>query len=487
MSFGLKLNLKLGLHSLVGVVDNAWTPADLPNLYMWFDASDASTITLSGSDVTQINDKSGNNYHATQSTVSLAPEWGTATINSLNVLDFNKTNNYMVTGGVAALDRSMAFVAQYRGGTNLQIVTGVRDSLNERSYIGRDTPNSRLAAGDVPSANGNITISNNTTNVQVGYHNTALNMRHYLNGTQDINTTFTGPIGSVQNYYLGGLNDGGSLNTSAVLNGELAEVVFTSDTISDSNRKKLEGYLAHKWGSEGLLPASHPYKSAPPTKPTTTAWTPSNLDTNLKLWLDASDLTTLTVSGNNVTQWDDKSGTGNHVTQAVSSQQFTTGTRTLNSLNVLEATSAKHMQVLYDFGNQNTTPTNILGVVGWDTQNTDHSVIDGDVGANRRILIRRRNSNLLSLWTNNFMDDYNTVGIDNILFTAIANASNSELSVNGQAPTTGNTGTNEGLRNKIMVRHNDGIWAELLVYTGTMSTDDQEKVEGYFAWKWGGI
>ena len=85
------------------------------------------------------------------------------------------------------------------------------------------------------------------------------------------------------------------------------------------------------------------------------------------------------------------------------------------------------------------------------------------------------------------MDDYNTVGIDNILFTAIANASNSELSVNGQAPTTGNTGTNEGLRNKIIVQHADGIWAELLVYTGTMSTDDQEKVEGYFAWKWGGI
>lgn len=486
MSFGLGLNLKLGLRSLFGIVDNAWTPADLPNLYMWFDASDASTITLSGSDVTQINDKSGNNYHATQSTVSLAPEWGTATINGLNVLDFNKTGNYMVTGGVAALDRSMAIVAVYPTGSGTRVPVGVRDSANERSYIGQNGLKSRFSAAEIGNIDG-TTLPNSTTNVQVGFHNTAKDMRHYLNGTQDISTTFTGTIGSVQNYYLGGLNDAGTNNSFVVFNGQLAEVVFTSDAISNSNREKLEGYLAHKWGTAGLLPSSHPYKSAPPTKSATTAWTPANLDTNLKLWLDASDLSTLTVSGSNVTQWDDKSGTGNHVTQAISSQQFTTGTRTLNSLNVLEATSSKQMQVVYDFGNQNTTPTNILGVVGWDTQNTDHSIIDGDVGAGKRILIRRRSSNLLSLWTGTFMNDYNTVGIDNILFTAIANAANSELSVNGQAPTTGNTGTNEGLRNKIVVLHPDGIWAELLVYTGTMSTDDQQKVEGYFAWKWGGL
>lgn len=463
-----------------------WTPADLPDLYMWFDASDASTITLSGSDVTQIDDKSGNNYHATQPVVSDAPEWGAALINGLNVLDFNKTNNHMVTGGVAALDRSMAIVAVYPTGSATRVPTGVRDSANERSYIGQNGLKSRFAAAEVGNIDGDSLLGN-TTNVQVGYHNTAKVMRHYLNGTQDINTTFTGTIGSVENYYLGNLNDAGSPNNFVVFNGKLAEVVFTSNTISDLNREKLEGYLAHKWGSEGLLPASHPYKSAPPTQSPAVVWTPSSLDNNLKLWLDASDLSTLTVNGSNVTQWDDKSGTGNHVTQLVSSQQFTTGTRTLNSLNVLEATSSKTMQALYDFGDQNNTPTNILGVVGWDTQDTNHSIIDGDVGSNKRILIRRRANNVLSLWTGTFLDDYNTVGIDNILFTATANAANSKLSVNGQSPTTGNTGTNEGLRNKIVVEHADGIWAELLVYAGPMSTDDQQKVEGYFAWKWGGL
>lgn len=39
MSFGLGLNLKLDLRSFVGIAGVPWTPANLPNLYMWFDAS----------------------------------------------------------------------------------------------------------------------------------------------------------------------------------------------------------------------------------------------------------------------------------------------------------------------------------------------------------------------------------------------------------------------------------------------------------------
>lgn len=255
----LKSSINPGLLTVV-----LWTPADLPNLYMWFDPSDATTITLSGSDVTQIDDKSGNGYHATQPTISSAPQWGTATINGRNVLDFNKTNNYMVTGGVAALDRAMAIVAVYPSGSGTRVPTGVRDSANERSYIGQNSSKSRFAAAEQGSLDGN-SLPGDVVNVQVGYHNTAKDMRHYLNGTQDISSTFTGAIGGTHNYYLGGLNDAGSPNSFVVFNGQLAEVVFTSDVISNSNREKLEGYLAHRWGTAALLPVSHPYKNSAPT------------------------------------------------------------------------------------------------------------------------------------------------------------------------------------------------------------------------------
>ena len=37
-------------------------------------------------------------------------------------------------------------------------------------------------------------------------------------------------------------------------------------TNSTTQIEKAEGYLAHKWGLEGNLDSSHPYKSTPPTK-----------------------------------------------------------------------------------------------------------------------------------------------------------------------------------------------------------------------------
>ena len=64
-------------------------------------------------------------------------------------------------------------------------------------------------------------------------------------------------------------------------------------------------------------------------------WTPSQLS-GLQLWLDASDTTTITESSGSVSQWDDKSGNENHVSQGTAVNQPTTGTRTINGLNVLD-------------------------------------------------------------------------------------------------------------------------------------------------------
>ena len=44
-------------------------------MILWLDASDASTITLNGSNVTQWNDKSGNGYHASQAVATDQPAY----------------------------------------------------------------------------------------------------------------------------------------------------------------------------------------------------------------------------------------------------------------------------------------------------------------------------------------------------------------------------------------------------------------------------
>jgi hypothetical protein len=61
-------------------------PGPPTGMDLWLDASNTSTITAPGSDVTQINDLSGNAQHSTN--VSGTIKSGTTTQNSLNVLDF---------------------------------------------------------------------------------------------------------------------------------------------------------------------------------------------------------------------------------------------------------------------------------------------------------------------------------------------------------------------------------------------------------------
>jgi hypothetical protein len=64
------------------------------------------------------------------------------------------------------------------------------------------------------------------------------------------------------------------------------------------------------------------------------AFSPLDLP-GLVAWYDASDTSSITEAGGLVSQWDDKSGNGFHIVQATGSQQPTTGSHTMNSLNTL--------------------------------------------------------------------------------------------------------------------------------------------------------
>jgi len=53
-------------------------------------------------------------------------------------------------------------------------------------------------------------------------------------------------------------------------------------------------------------------------------------------WYDAADTATITVSGNAVTQWNDKSANAYNLTQGTSAERPSSGTRTINSKNVID-------------------------------------------------------------------------------------------------------------------------------------------------------
>lgn len=49
------------------------------------------------------------------------------------------------------------------------------------------------------------------------------------------------------------------------LNGNISEIIIYNTMLTESNRKKIEGYLAWKWGLKNLLPYGHPYSLYVPT------------------------------------------------------------------------------------------------------------------------------------------------------------------------------------------------------------------------------
>jgi hypothetical protein len=81
-------------------------------------------------------------------------------------------------------------------------------------------------------------------------------------------TAFTTDNGAKVNN--GDLNNDADFRVGATSTGgldtdmDLAETLIGTGTLSDLNRSKLEGYLAHKWGLKANLPSNHPYRYASP-------------------------------------------------------------------------------------------------------------------------------------------------------------------------------------------------------------------------------
>ena len=113
--------------------------------------------------------------------------------------------------------------------------------------------------------------------------------------------------------------------------GFVAEMIGVSTALSSTNREKLEGYLAHKWGLENKLPGNHAYRSNVPTS--RTSWsavqsftTPTNVSAPTLGTQSTANLTTssadlqvaLTSNGNAATtvviHWGDNDGGTNPAT-----------------------------------------------------------------------------------------------------------------------------------------------------------------------------
>ena len=89
-------------------------------------------------------------------------------------------------------------------------------------------------------------------------------LQFYYNGTlaSNITSVASATLSYSSGYGLFGQNSG---TTGAyATNGQIAEYVGYSYPLGSFQQQQIEGYLAWKWGLQGSLPASHPFKNAPP-------------------------------------------------------------------------------------------------------------------------------------------------------------------------------------------------------------------------------
>ncbi len=261
-----------------------WNPSQLTTA-VWLDADDATTITLNGSNVSQWNDKSGNNRNATQGTAAAQPLFVPTGMNGLPTLQtdggdflsiglrFGLFQN--VSGATIALvikysvgaytiNALSAFVSTGASLTMTRFGLTPSATLNRLAVAGRRLDTDSFAA--VESSTSRVSASG-VGIIEVGnadYANAHAN--HFTNGTQDATNVTFQTAGNTENRtpQAASLFAISSTSNQLFSGCQISEVLMFNSTLSTTDRQKLEGYLAWKWGTVASLPAGHPYKNSPP-------------------------------------------------------------------------------------------------------------------------------------------------------------------------------------------------------------------------------
>ena len=232
-----------------------WSPKEI-SAELWLDSSDQSSLVMDGTSVEEWKDKSGNNNHAIQTNSLSQPTIGTTNLNGLSVLDFSsshlKVNNFSATQPYSFFIVAKTNNTDYSIGSIEYLIDGATilnrnivqiDRFGKVQMYAGTWSESNLAT---PTAFCIISASFNTTTSTIS-----------LNGTRETHNVGTRNLSS-------GLTIGSKYNgTQALLDGSIAEIVAIDNDTSIATTEKMEGYLAHKWGTASSLTESHPYKYYP--------------------------------------------------------------------------------------------------------------------------------------------------------------------------------------------------------------------------------
>ncbi len=234
-----------------------FTPTDIAGLVLWLDASNAGSITSSGSPakVSQWNDLSSAGNNATQGTGANQPTTGTRTQNGLNVIDWipaSSTN--MVTALTASSRTQSVFMvllsdidtAAGTAYTPLGDVAVAGGGGRQVQFCGFGVDRFRLVKDTVAalSVYDGVDPAASTAYVLVcaiGAANVVWSLNGAAEETDVESTTFTASLTSI-------IGATAPNNTGLEFwDGWIAEIVVYDTQLNSTNRDSVRQYLRNKW------------------------------------------------------------------------------------------------------------------------------------------------------------------------------------------------------------------------------------------------
>ena len=229
-------------------------PFSLSNtLKIWMDAEDANSFQLSGSNITKWYNKAGNGYIFDQKT----GDPSRTVVNGKNVVNFDGNDQLWTNDAFLASNYTVLSVSRLTGGQNARLIASKDNNWLIGYWGGRV---------DTFFFNGWLNRGG-TYNADTNWHLHAVTMNNSDQGNtwvDFVQTTTNGNGADDTSYEPSKISFGANGNLSEASKGEIAELLVFDSVLPTSDRQKIEGYLAHKWGLTNSIPDVHPYKTSSP-------------------------------------------------------------------------------------------------------------------------------------------------------------------------------------------------------------------------------
>ena len=474
-------------------VRGAWSPANI-STEAWYDAADSSSILTNDAvdRVSQWTDKSGNGRNATNSAPASQPTYDATGFNGLPTVSCENGSYYLrmqlpvpSTQAVFAVVRPQArtftalFLNNQTGPGVITILPKARDGAGNTDVL--KVGGSNDPAGLELYVNGS---TNPVTRTQNAMYDAIItdNTNGVLARLSDV------PLASITNFNLIGDTSSG-WDARAVY----SEIVIVSAPVTLAVQQRIEGYLAWKWGLYARLPGDHPYRYDGSFFGYETLWTPDRIGT--EVWYDAASEATILMSNavDRVSHWTDRSGNARHATNTIAGNQPTY--ESAGWYNGLPTVSCEDGTYYLNMG-VSTPSTQIV-----------FAVVKPQVRSFVTVFLNQSGNTFLP-----FADDGSGNG-NTFRVAGVNDPPGLEMYVNGSIAAV--AGTRDAMYDAVITDNTNGVlvrladlaltssssfnrigdsssgwdarckYSEIVFVDESTALDEQQRIEGYLAWKWG--